>query len=327
MNARTRAAVASVVVAALEVGGHAATTEVDLGGLVLSASDSATAQTFYVVDQLSEWDAACHKAYGRWAAKNLTLDAEDQRLLQQHAAMRRVRGWDRGFEQAFYVNDPIPTAAQKAIEGNVLSPEEAAAETAILEHFLPKLSALRDGAAPRVAAFLARLSADSKSFAPLVQKAARFAEAKAPVRVPLFLVPAAEEGGGAYGSGRLVVEVADQPDGLPMLLHESIQALLKPHAGAIAAAAQSAGVSADALTDGIAVALAPGLVDKVDESDSLGEGLVRQIVRGRPAADPWMQSSMVAVVIRPLLRSALDRGETISAFLPKAAAAWQRAAR
>jgi hypothetical protein len=325
MSIGTRAAVASVVVAMFGLGGRAATTDVDFGGLVLSTSDSSTAQTFHIVDQLSEWDAATHKAYGRWAAKNLPLDQDDKRLLQQHAALRRARGWNHGFEQAFYVDDPVPTAAQKAIEGKLLSADEAAAETAILMHFVPKLSPMRDGAAPRVAAFMSRLSLESKGFAPLVQKLVRFADARTPVRVPLLLVPAPEESGGAFGSGRLVIEVGEQADPMPLLFHESLRALLRTHDAEIAAASQSCGLAADVFAEAIAYAIAPGLMDKGDDGDRLAEGLVRDVTRARPAADPAVQSSMIAIVIRPMLRAALDRGDTIVEFLPKAAARWRDA--
>jgi len=65
--------------------------DVAFGGLIISVSDSWTAQLFHIVDQLSEWDDATHKQYGRWAAKTLNLGEQDRRLLQEHAAFRRSR--------------------------------------------------------------------------------------------------------------------------------------------------------------------------------------------------------------------------------------------
>ena len=82
---------------------NAQTTNVKLGGMLVSISESRTAQVFHIVDQLSQWDQYAHKQYGRWAAENLKLDQEDQRLLQKHAELRRVRGWGHGFERAFLV--------------------------------------------------------------------------------------------------------------------------------------------------------------------------------------------------------------------------------
>ena len=93
--------------------------EVDLGGLVIFVSDSWTAQLFHIVDQLSEWDDASHRQYGRWAAKALNFDQQDRRLLQEHAELRRARGWENGFERAFYVEDSIEVAAEKAVETNL----------------------------------------------------------------------------------------------------------------------------------------------------------------------------------------------------------------
>jgi hypothetical protein len=74
--------------------------DVDLGGVVVSVSDSWTAQLFRIVDQLSEWDHASHRQYGRWAAKALNLDERDRKLLEDDAMLRRKRGWGSGFEQA-----------------------------------------------------------------------------------------------------------------------------------------------------------------------------------------------------------------------------------
>ena len=69
-----------------------ATVSVDLGGLLLSVSDSSTAQVFHIVDQLSEWDQYAHKQYVQWAAKSLKMTSEDQELLRKHAELRRARG-------------------------------------------------------------------------------------------------------------------------------------------------------------------------------------------------------------------------------------------
>ena len=148
--------------------------EVDLGGIVVSVSDSWTAQLFHVVDQLSEWDQARHRQYGRWAAKALNFDDQDRKLLQEHATLRRKRGWGNGFEQAFYVEDSIEGAVQKAVDEKFLSSEEASSEKRILVHFSPKLSVLRDRGAPKIASFIERLSNEAHQIAPTVQKLIRF---------------------------------------------------------------------------------------------------------------------------------------------------------
>lgn len=135
---------ALVLAAALLLPGAAAAqaTNVNLGDLVLVVSDSPTAQVFHIVDQLSEWDQYAHKQYGRWAARALALTQDDRMLLRQHAALRRGRGWGKGFEQGFLVDATIERAAREAVTAGWLSAAEAASERAILEHFAPKLAPL-----------------------------------------------------------------------------------------------------------------------------------------------------------------------------------------
>jgi hypothetical protein len=306
---------------------NAQTVEVDFGGLVLSVSSSPTAQVFHIVDQLAEWDQYAHKAYGRWAAKTQFLNDEDRRLLQQHAELRRARGWGKGFEQAFLVNDSIDAAASNAIAAGLLSSAEATTEQNILNHFSPKLAPLIEQHRERINAFRNQLVADRARLTPLIQKLAHFAETTSPLRVPVFLVANTEEnsGGGGANGGRLVVEVPG-PDSMGFLLHEALHVFLAPHAEAIRTAAASAGLGFQALNEGIAYALSPGLTDDNRQADYLAETLVRAVIRGTASSDAYVQSAMVASVIRPLLRASLDQGETLSAFLPKAASRWRAAA-
>jgi hypothetical protein len=306
----------------------APTTDVNIGGMIFSVSESRTAQVFHIVDQLSQWDQYAHKQYGRWAAKNLKLDQEDQQLLQKHAELRRVRGWGAGFEQAFLVDDSIDVAAVKAVQAKLLSPDEAATEKGILLHFASKLAVLCERGEAQIAAFKKRLIAQADKIKPLVQKLRRFAETQETVKVPVFLVTNPEEGsgGGEANAGRLVIEVQDKPDPLPFLFHESMHLVLNPHLPAIKAAAESAGLNWQVLNEGIAYALGPGLTDSSRESDSLVEALVRNVVQGKTASDNYTQFYMVASVIRPLLREALDKGETITTFLPKAVSKWRSVA-
>lgn len=303
--------------------------EVNLGGIVLTVSDSWTAELFHIVDQLSEWDEACHKQYGRWAAKALTIDDEDRRLLRQHAELRRKRGWNNGFEQAFYVADSVETAARNAVQGGHLSPEEALAEQRILLHFAPKLMPLRQRSAAQITEFRQRLSREARNISKTVRALARFSETRTTVRLPLYLIPNPEQGnaGGGFNGGRLVLEVQAKPDALPFLFHECLHALLWPHKERIEQSAKSAGLSFGAWNEGIAYAFAPGLVDPAEESDSLGEALVRTMFRGTTPADSYVQAYSVAVVLRPLLRAAMGRGETITAFLPRAVEKWRARAR
>jgi hypothetical protein len=298
---------------------------VDLGGMVLSVSDARTAQVFHIVDQLSAWDMYTHKQYARWAEKTQFLDQHDRELLQQHAEMRKKRGWGKGFEQAFLVDDSIEQAADKGVAAGLLTKEEADAERDILLHFAPKLEPLLQQRHAEIAAVEEQLVGQQAQLATLMRQLAHFGEVKDPPTVQAFLVANSDErdGGGGANGGRLVIEVPIR-DPMGVLLHESLHQLLRSQEGAMKAAAESAGMDFTLLKEGIAYALYPGVTADTEQGDQLIEDLIRMQLRGAPASDRFMQFDQLAAVLRPLLRAALAHNETISAFLPKAVAKWRK---
>ncbi len=314
----------TVICLLLSASSFAAPKNLDLGGLVLSVSDGPTAQIFHIVDQLSQWDVYAHQQYVRWAEKTQWLDPQDRELLQQHAEMRKKRGWGNGFEQTFLVDDSIESAAAKGIAAQLLPAEEANAERDILLHFAPKLQPLLQQRQAEIAALEQQLAAEQVRLTPLIVQLARFAEVKNPPTVTVFQVANTEDrsGGGEANGGRLVVEVPG-PDPVGTLFHESLHWLLKPQQAAIQSAAEAAALDVTALNEGIAYALYPGITADTDQGDRLIEHLVRMQLRGTPASDPYLQFDLIAAVIRPLLKAALAHNETITTFLPKATAKWR----
>jgi hypothetical protein len=299
--------------------------DLDFGGMVLSVSDAPTAQIFHIVDQLSQWDIYTHDQYVHWAKTAHVLDEPgDLELLQQHAEMRKKRGWGHGFEQTFLVDDSIENAAVKGIASQFLSATEANTERDILLHFAPKLEPLLQQRQAEIAKLQQQLVAEQPRLTPLMVQLAHFAESKTPPIVKVFLVSNTEDhngGGGAYG-GRLVVEVP-LADTIGTLLHESLHALLDPQREIIRSAAETAGLDYTSLSEGIAYALWPGIMADTEQGDLLIERVVRMQLRGTPASDPFFKFESIAAVIRPLLRAALADKETITMFLPKATAKWR----
>ena len=317
----------TVISLLLSATSFATTQNVDLGGMVLSVSDAPTAQTFHIVDQLSQWDIYTHDQYARWAAATQLLDQQDRELLRQHAEMRIKRGWGHGFEQTFLVEDSIEDAAAKGIAEQLLSAAESSTERDILLHFAPKLKPLLQKRRAEIAALQQQLVAKQARIKPLMLQLAHFAEVKNPPMVRVFLVANTEDhngGGGAYG-GRLVVEVP-LLDTIGTLLHESLHQLLDPQKERIHSAAESAALDYTVLNEGIAYALYPGIIADTEQGDRLIEELVHRQLRGTAASDPFLKFDLVAAVIRPLLRAALAHNETITMFLPEAITKWRSVA-
>lgn len=295
----------------------------DFGRLVITLSSSRTAQTFHIVDQLADWNPYAHRAYQRWAARELALDDADRKALARHAEMRKAPSTPGGFENSFLVGASLADAAAAAVRAKWLTADEARDELDILTRLAPKIAGLIDQHQPEIDAFAASLATEHDRLAPLVAKIATFAGAAAPLRVPVFLVANSEStsGGGEANANRLIVEVP-APDSRGTLLHESLHAFLRPHADAIGAAAATAGLSLTELNEGIAYALSPGLTDEPGV-DRLTSQLDRFVSQGRPKTDPYVRFYTIATVLRPILRESLDRGETLQTFLPKALAAWK----
>jgi hypothetical protein len=296
----------------------------DLGGMVLSVSDAPTAQTFHIVDQLSQWDIYTHSQYVRWAETTQLLGQRDRELLRQHAEMRKKRGWGHGFEQTFLVDASIENAAANGIAAQFLSPTEANTERDILLHFAPKLEPLLRQRHAGIVALQQQLVAEQSRLTPLMVQLARFAEVKNPPVVMVFLVANTEEhnsGGGAYG-GRVVVEVPSA-DAIGTLLHESLHQLLEPQKESIRSAAEAAALEYTDLNEGIAYALYPGIIADNEQGDHLVEELVRMQLRGTAASDSFLKFNQIAAVIRPLLRAALAHNKTLTTFLPEATAKWR----
>lgn len=290
-------------------------------------SDARTAQVFHIVDQLSLWDVFTHKEYARWAEKTGLLDQHDRELLQRHADMRKKRGWGKGFEPAFLVDDSIEQAAAKGIAAGLLTTAEANTERDILLHFAPKLEPLLEQRHAAIAAVEEQLVAQQAQLTPLVKQLAHFSEVTDPPTVQVFFVANAEDrdGGGGANGGRIVIEVP-LIDPIGVLMHESLHQLLRPKEGAMKVAADAAGLDFIVLKEAIAYAVYPGILGNTEQGDQLVEDLVQWQLRGVPASDRFLQFDQVAVVIRPLLKAALARNETISTFLPTAIAKWRRVA-
>lgn len=295
-----------------------------MGEVTLRVSEAEAAQVFHVVDQLSRWSEFCHLQYSRWAEANLRLTAEDRALLGQHAELRKARGWGHGFEQAFYVDATIAKATADASKAGLLSPAEVTAEKKILSHFALRLRPLLDAGREENLRFRTRLVQQREALAGTMSRLVKFSEHPGAVVIPVFLIPNPEPGnsGGGFNGGRLVLETQATPDPMPTLLHEVFHAVLAARSADLAsAAAQVSGLDQQTLNEGIAYAFSPGILGANAEGlDELADGLAADVLRGKKPTDAYLRFKLYAMLLRPMLREALDKGEPLSAFLPRAVA-------
>jgi hypothetical protein len=291
----------------------AAQTRADLGAVRLDIRETRDAQVFHVVDQLADWDAHTHRTYLRWAADSLASDSTDRALLARHAELRRAHGWGSGFEDAYFRRDTVP-AQQRLVKSRVLSSKEARAEADVLAHFAQRLAPMLDASGPRVHAFAERVRDARDSIGIIITPLAKLSGLREPLDLLVFLVPNPVAGsrGGRFTAGAVIVEVPERPNPLPSLYHELFHAIVAEHAALIRSTATTSHLTFDELNEALAYAFSPGLIETVPDQ------LSRQLANASNASTH--RTLAAAVQLRPMLREALDNGDTMQAFLMRAGA-------
>jgi hypothetical protein len=211
-----------------------------------------------------------------------------------------------------------------------LSRADADRERAILEHFAPRLQPMLDAQKANVEAFEARAKEEIAKAAPLGEKVARFLDAgeRRPMLVFLASDPSPMRAGGALHAGRLVVEVLaaeglEKPtvDAMATLLHELFHAMLAERRETIAINAGKCDepVDEETVTEGLAYALAPGLLHPTDR-DALADLVAAD--RALKLRAPLARFERFGLALRDPLKKALDDGSTLHTFFPQACDAW-----
>ena len=297
------------------------------GPLTLRVSIARMAHLFHVVDQLSGWSPFCHRQY-RESFEKLPggLDATDHDLLNRHAALRRVKGWGRSLEQAFYVDASPDVALQQAIAQGHLTAEEAATERAVFDRFADRVDRLMAEERSRLIAFRDRLHAERDDLAAFARRISRFVGG-ATLTVPVFLManPSRTSIGGGYNGGRLTIEIPTDRDAYPSFCHEVFHAFLEPSRPALARfAATAPGLDVQTLNEGLAYALSPGLIHpKAGPSDPLRDQVARDAAARKPLADEYARFNRFGLALRPGLARAIDDpNQTIETYLPRAVEVW-----
>ena len=298
------------------------------GPLTLQVSTSRTAHLFHVVDQLSSWSPFCHRQYRSYFenAANGGLSEADRQMLGEHADLRRLKGWGRGLEQTFYTDRDLEDALHEGIKKGHLTAEQAATERRILDHFAPRVERLMREQAGTLEAFLRRMVEERERLAAFAERVSRFFGGVRP-SVPVYLIANPSEGqiGGGFNGGRLTLEVPTGRDAYPSLLLEVFHAFLEEKRPAIRRAADRVkGLDEQTLNEGLAYALAPGMIHPHGgPRDPLGDQVASDWAAGKSMGDDYTRFNRFGLALRPLLTEALDDpSQTIDTFLPRSVDVW-----
>ena len=194
-------------------------------------------------------------------------------------------------------------------------------------HFAARIDALRAQEQPRLDAFAQRLQQEQPRLRELADKLARFTGV-GHVTVPAFLIanPHDRDFGGGYNGGRLTLEVPRVYDALPSFEHECLHAFLNAKEQALTALLRTGATGLDWQTfnEGLAYALAPGLLRPDGAGDPLARDVAADTARGGRLDDPYVRFHRFGLALRPLLREALDDPQaTVESFAPRAVDVWR----
>lgn len=300
----------------------------DVGPLILEVYISETANIFHAVDQIAQWSEFCHKQYiSYFQGLEGGIGKRDRDLLAQHCAIRSTHGWGGGLEQTFYTPLDLDAALALGVKGKYLSKEEAQTERQVLTHFQSRVVRLMTEESSTLTQFVQQLQAKRSDMDAFANNASKFVGGEK-LTIPVYLMANPDERncGGGFNGGRLTLEIAKNYDMYPTLLHELFHAFIRTKQELINRAANSvSGLDAETLSEGLAYAYNPGLIQASNsgQTDQLLSMVAGFMTQGSSLNDSYTRFSAYGLALRPLLKDAfLGKRQTLDAFLPRATDAW-----
>jgi hypothetical protein len=255
----------------------------------------------------------------------MPLDDTERTMLAKHAKLRakRRRG---GLDQSFNVSVSVPDAARGAVEKKLLALVDAADEQALIEHFEPRLRPLLESQAKAITELEAKVASELPRVAPLLARLGRFCEVTEtlPIRAVLVPNPSSARGEGRATRTTMVLEVPAGEDSVAAFFHYLSHVVLLQRRGTIAMAAGKCDEAVDdeTLEEGLAYAIAPGLMQP---------DLLPQLVDADHAGslrDPRVRAERLGLAVRTELSAALEGGhDTLGSFMPNVCDAWANVAK
>ena len=300
-------------------------TRVDAGLLQIDMYLSQTAQLFHIVDQVSEWSGFSHRQYVRYFRANGGFSEDERKALAEHASIRKKYGWGHGPEQAFYSPLTLEAALTQAVEKGYLTESEASVERQVFSTFRPRVEPLINDSLSALHSFVTEISDRRLDLTVVANQVAGFVGATPGRAISCYLIADPDDAnmGGGYNGGFLTLEIPRNRDAYPTFLHEMLHAFVDKQKPMLEGAVrQVSGLTVETLNEGLAYAFSPGIYHSGD-GDPLRQQVSTYLARGTSMNDSYARFNLYALALRPLLRDALQRGETLQAFLPRALDAWR----
>jgi hypothetical protein len=300
-------------------------TRIDAGPLQIDLYLSQTAQVFHIVDQVSEWSEFSHRQYGRYFRASDGLSEDERKALAEHSSIRKKYGWGHGPEQAFYTPLTLEAALTQAVENGYLTESEAAVERRVFSVFRPRVERLINDSLSVLKGFVAELSDRQSDLTAVANEVASFVGATPGRAIPCYLIANPDDAsiGGGYNGDFLTLEIPRNRDAYPTFLHEILHAFVDKQRPMLEeAVGQVPGLTFETLNEGLAYAFSPG-IHHTGDGDPLRQQVSTYLARGTSMNDSCARFNLYALALRPLLKDALNRGERLPAFLPRALDAWR----
>lgn len=300
-------------------------TRVDAGPLQIDVYLSQTAQLFHIVDQVSKWSEFSHEQYARYFRANGGFSEDEREALAEHASIRKKYGWGHGPEQAFYTPLTLESALMQAVEKGYLTESEASVERRVFSIFRPRVERIINDSSAVLHRFVAEISDRRLDVTAVANEVAGFVGTTPGRAIPCYLIADPDDAnmGGGYNGGFLTLEIPRNRDPYPTFLHEMLHAFVDKQKPMLEAAVrQVSGLTFEDLNEGLAYAFSPG-IHHAGDGDPLRQQVSTYLARGASMNDSYARYNLYALALRPLLRDALHRGETLQAFLPRALDAWR----
>ena len=291
--------------------GHAqGGTGVTFGPLDLEIAVESRASMFHAVDQMAGYPQT-HSAFDS-IAFSPPLSGDEKEALAMHRAVRADHPAGSGLEEAYYLG-----------HSSSIDDGTRAKEDRVIARLSKRLKPFLGKGQPHVSSFAQTLREELPTYSPTFEAIGTLAGTpKRALPIALVARPGAGVGVATRDGGVLVVEVTEDEASLTPLVHEAVHALLDSRRDAIRAAASRchSGLDSQTLEEGVAMAVAPGMIHDGARGD---DPLSHAVASDNGKFEGPVRFRALGLAMRPAISHALDGG-SFEGLLSDGCEAWKR---